>query len=76
MGKWWGLRASRAALACKFLTQSDADQGSHKATFYRHYPSQRAINGPTEFYEPLSLLLFNQVQKLDFVRDEDVVKIR
>ena len=38
-------KATRAGQTCKFLTQSLFDLRSHKAVFYRHYPSQRAING-------------------------------
>ena len=70
--------SSRRALVCLQIsdTISSPDQRSHKAAFYRHYPPQRAINGPLNFMNPPSLLLFNQVQKSDFGQDEDAVKIR
>ena len=48
-------KATRAGQTCKFLTQSLFDLRSHKAVFYRHYPSQRAINGRRlNFMKPLA----------------------
>ena len=48
-------KATRAGRTCKFLTQSLFDLRSHKAVFYRHYPSQRAINGRRlNFMKPLA----------------------